>query len=476
MAVSNETSSAATVDEARDLTFTRVFDAPRKLVFKAWTDPTHLAQWWGPHGFTNPVCELDVRPGGAIRVEMCGPDGRVYPMTGVYQEIVEPERLVFTSAALDEAGNPLFEVLNSIDFADRGGKTIVTLQARVIKSTAGATRYLQGMEEGWSQSLERLDDLVPSLPDPSDREIVATRVFDARRELVWKMWTDPKHIAQWWGPKGFTNTIHEMDVRPGGVWRFVMHGPDGRDYQNEIVYVDVVEPKRLVYDHVSGPPFHVMATFAEQGDKTGVTVRMLFESATQREKVAKEYGAVEGLQQTLGRLEEELSKMSAKGSADREFVITRVFDAPRDLMWKAWTEPDRLAQWFGPKGVTIVHSKNDLRQGGVYHYGMRTPDGGEMWGKWVYREIVELERLVFVVFFSDEKRGVTRHPLNQTWPLETLSTVTFAELEGKTRITVRWIAINATEAERKTFDEAHEGMQKGWTGTFDQLVEYLAKV
>src|ERR1700730_17678211 len=107
----------------RQLKITRVFDAPREVVFKAWTDPKQLAQWWGPHGFTNPVCELDARPGGAIRIHMRGPDGTVYPMTGVYKEIGEPERLVFTSAALDEKGNPLFEVLNTVTFAQQGGHT-----------------------------------------------------------------------------------------------------------------------------------------------------------------------------------------------------------------------------------------------------------------------------------------------------------------------------------------------------------------
>ncbi len=93
--------------------------------------------------------------------------------------------------------------------------------------------------------------------ETTDREIVATRLLDAPRELVWEVWTDPKHLAQWWGSNGFANTIHEIEVKPGGVWRFIMHGPDGTDYKNEIVYVEVVKPERLVYDHVSGPRFHV---------------------------------------------------------------------------------------------------------------------------------------------------------------------------------------------------------------------------
>src|SRR5713226_3537728 len=134
-----------------------------------------------------------------------------------------------------------------------------------------------------------------------EREIVATRVFDAPREVVFKLWTDPNHVGQWWGPKGFTTTISEMDVRPGGVWRFVMHGPDGVDYENEIIYREIVKPERLVYSHVSGPLFHVTVTFIEQGAKTKLTVRMVFESATQREKVIQEFGAIEGLNQTLER-------------------------------------------------------------------------------------------------------------------------------------------------------------------------------
>jgi uncharacterized protein YndB with AHSA1/START domain len=145
-----------TTNEAQELVLTRVVDGPRELVFKAWTDPQRVAQWWGPRCFTNPVCELDVRPGGAIRVHMRGPDGTVYPMTGVYQEVVEPERIVFTSAALDAEGNPLFEVLTTVTFVEQDGKAKQTLHARVIKRRAEAAPYLKGMEAGWTQSLERL--------------------------------------------------------------------------------------------------------------------------------------------------------------------------------------------------------------------------------------------------------------------------------------------------------------------------------
>ncbi len=120
-----------------------------------------MAQWWGPHGFTNPICELEVRTGGGIRIEMTGPDGVVYPMKGVFYEIAAPERLVFTSSAFHDAkDNPGLEVLNTVTFAELNGKTALTLHAVVVKSAPVVPRALEGMEEGWSQSLERLGELV----------------------------------------------------------------------------------------------------------------------------------------------------------------------------------------------------------------------------------------------------------------------------------------------------------------------------
>jgi uncharacterized protein YndB with AHSA1/START domain len=143
----------------------------------------------------------------------------------------------------------------------------------------------------------------------ADREIVAMRVIDAPRELVWRAWTDPEHIVQWWGPNGFTTTIQQMDVRPGGLWKFVMHGPDGIDYQNKVVYDEIVKPERIVYTHTGGAQFRSTITFEKQGDKTRLTVRMVFDTASERERVAKKFGAVEGLDQTLGRLNAYLAKM-----------------------------------------------------------------------------------------------------------------------------------------------------------------------
>ena len=149
--------------EQKEVVLTRVLNAPRDLVYKVWTDPKHLAQWWGPHHFTNPVCEIDVRPGGAILIHMRWPDGRISPMTGVYQEVVPQERLVFLSSALDEQGQPLFEVHTTVEFHEEKGKTKLIVRARVVKSTPQAAPYLAGMEPGWTQTLERLTDYVAKM-------------------------------------------------------------------------------------------------------------------------------------------------------------------------------------------------------------------------------------------------------------------------------------------------------------------------
>ena len=150
--------------------------------------------------------------------------------------------------------------------------------------------------------------MTPNNANTADREIVTTRVLNAPRELVFKAWIDPDQLVHWWGPKGFTNTFHEFDMRPGGIWRFVMHGPDGVGYQNKSVFVEVVNPERIVFDHVSGPRFQVVVTFAEQAGKTTLTFRMRFESAAECDKV-KAF-AVEGNEQNFDRLEARLAKMA----------------------------------------------------------------------------------------------------------------------------------------------------------------------
>ena len=156
------------------------------------------------------------------------------------------------------------------------------------------------------------------------------------------------------------------------------------------------------------------------------------------------------------------------------FVLTRTFDAPRALVWDAFTKAEHLKHWMGPPGSKLSHVEVDLKPGGVFHYGMAMPNGQTMWGKWTFKEIVPPEKLVVVVSFSDANKGVSRHPMAPNWPLETMSTTTFTEANGKTTIRLEWRAINASEEERDVFDSSHASMTGGWNGTMDALAAYLA--
>lgn len=169
-------------------------------------------------------------------------------------------------------------------------------------------------------------------------------------------------------------------------------------------------------------------------------------------------------------------EIAATGTqSDRpELVITREFNAPRDVVWKSWTDPEHLKIWWGPKAFKMLVCNVDLRPGGLFHYCMQSPQGGEMWGKFVYREIAEPERLVFVNSFSDKDGGTTRNPWMPTWPLEVLNKLTLTEKETRTILSLRGSPINATDEELKAFAAGAESMQKGFAGTFAQLDEYFA--
>ncbi len=315
--------------------------------------------------------------------------------------------------------------------------------------------------------------------DTADREISATRIFRAPRELLFHLWTDPDHIARWWGPTGFSLTMHQMDVRPGGQWQFIMHGPDGTDYPNKNVYVEVVRPERISYDHVSPPKFRATATFEKHGAdgrETKLTMRMVFESAEERDRTVKAFNAVEGLHQTLGRLESQASSLAQPESADRDFVISREFDAPRAVVFKAWTDPRMMAKWWGPHHFTNSVCELDARPGGNWRIVMRAPDGAEHPAKGTYIEVVEPERIVWTINHSelpDEWHDMVNPDRNKTGPkpsLEGLVTVTFDDICNRTKLTVR------IRFESATIRDAllKIGMSDGWSQTLERLGTIVA--
>jgi uncharacterized protein YndB with AHSA1/START domain len=163
-------------------------------------------------------------------------------------------------------------------------------------------------------------------------------------------------------------------------------------------------------------------------------------------------------------------------SDTKEFIISREFDAPRPLVFSCFTSPEHMQHWWGPKGITIVQAKLDFKPGGMFHYGMKGGDGSLMWGRMVFREIVAPERIVFINSFSDEKGGLTRAPFfDGKWPLEMLSVFTFDEIApARTRFTVTWSPLDATDEERAVFAANFASMNGGWSGTLEKLHDFVA--
>jgi uncharacterized protein YndB with AHSA1/START domain len=323
------TRGTTTGDETRAVTLTRILDAPREMVFKAWTDSKQLARWWGPTWFTNPVCEIDARPGGALYIEMVAPDGTVYPMKGTVTEIVEPERLVLHVSALeDEHGVAHLEDITTVTFEEHEGKTRLTVHAAVTHATADAEGALAGMEEGWNQSLNSLSELVQGTPtapgeagrkkpegysltvEPGKHNTVMTYVLDAPRDLVFKVMCDPEGIPQWWGPRMYTTTVDVMEAKPGGRWRYVQRDAQGEEAAFNGVY-HMVTPERIINTFEwEGMPGHVLlatVTLEDLGGKTKVTENSVFQTIEDRDGMVAsgmEWGALE----LIERLGEVLAK------------------------------------------------------------------------------------------------------------------------------------------------------------------------
>jgi uncharacterized protein YndB with AHSA1/START domain len=163
-----------------------------------------------------------------------------------------------------------------------------------------------------------------------------------------------------------------------------------------------------------------------------------------------------------------------KSASDAVFSLTHTVDAPRDLVWRVWTEEEHLKHWWGPKGFTMKHCTVDLRPGGLFHYGMVAPDGLEMWGKWEFVEINPQDGFTYILSFSDKEGGTARHFAHQTWPLKMYMTISFRESGGRTVIALANRPLEANEEEVATFREGMEGMNQGFGGTMRQLDAYLA--
>lgn len=302
-------------------------------------------------------------------------------------------------------------------------------------------------------------------------EIALSRVYDAPVNMVWDAWVEPEQVAQWWGPRGFTLTTAHKDVRTGGSWKYVMHGPDGTDYPNHTKFLEVEKHRRLVYDHGGNddqpPMFRVTVVFTPVGEKTKMDMTMAFvdaPTAKQTKKFIREAGG----NATWDRLAEYLAK-------DDRFVINRTFDAPIDLVFDMWTKPEHIAAWLPPTGFTMAYRRAEIRPGGSSFAMMTNGQGLTMYSHAEYRELERPHRIVYAQNFCDEHEHMSRHPLAPTWPAVMRTTVTLtAEDTDRTRVTIVWeLEGDVTAEERATFVAGKPGMTMGWTGSFDKLEAYL---
>ncbi|WP_336885119.1 SRPBCC family protein [Caldalkalibacillus salinus] len=268
-------------------------------VFTAWSHPEVKSQWFAePDSFNFKVGGKETNQGGP-------PDGPVFTFEACYQDIVQDRRIVYTYT------------MNNGD--TRISVSLVTVEFQPIENNGTRLTYTeQGVfldghdtpeirKHGTEIMLDKLDEAVQSR---MEREVVNTRVLHARREQILRAISEPEFLAQWWGPKGFTNTIQQFDMRPGGIWKYVMHGPDGKDHENKSEFIEVVRPQRIVLRHLEPVhQFFLTMTFVELDEKTELTWTMLFDTKAERDKVQRFVS--EGNEQNFDKLEAILKEMEA---------------------------------------------------------------------------------------------------------------------------------------------------------------------
>jgi uncharacterized protein YndB with AHSA1/START domain len=302
-------------------------------------------------------------------------------------------------------------------------------------------------------------------------EIRITRVYDAPVAVVWDAFTDPEQVAQWWGPRGFTLTTHAKELRPGGIWHYTMHGPDGVDYPNKTLYHEVEECRKLVYDHGAyddrPPLFRVTVSFAESARKTTMDMTMALPSVEAAEATRK-FVKQAGGNATWDRLAEFLDE-TQRGK--NSFVINRSFAAPIDRVFDMWSDPAHLSSWLPPAGFDMKFRRADIRTGGECFFRMSDAAGFELHARFEYLEVTRPCRIVYVQRFCDANEQVVRHPGMAAFPEVLRTTVLFAsEGEHGTRVTVAAETYDGASAEEvDAFRNERTGMTRGWTGSFDEL-------
>lgn len=310
---------AHTTAHTISLRITREFDAPRELIWQAWTQREHLMHWLCPKDFQVLFAEVDLRVGGAWRSGMRGPDGHEYIAGGTYQQIDKPHRLVFTHQWEQNIQEPISDTTVTVTLEESARGTTMTFEQ--VGFVTAETR--DSHHTGWSEAFDNLAGHLESAADaPADREIVITRDFNAPQRLLWEAHAQPEHIAAWQGPRGFSTRVERHEFRVGGAWRYVMIGPDGTEYPSEGVFREIVPCERLAttdefaedfkHPEVDELPAGMSQTliFEARGhNRTRLTVRITHPSAEERRK-HEAMGVKAGYASMLDCLDEHLTRMA----------------------------------------------------------------------------------------------------------------------------------------------------------------------
>jgi uncharacterized protein YndB with AHSA1/START domain len=316
--------------DQRELVITRVFDAPLELVWKQWSESERLMCWWVPKGLSWPHRRIELRVGGTYLYCMRSSDGKDFWSTGAYRETDMPsgssapftgeKENVIRASYYGMQGDWPLELLVTVSFEEHAGKTLFSLRHAGIPPG----QMFESTETIWSELLDKFAENLKKdirIPETVKKEVIMTRVFDAPCELVYKAYTDPKLIPQWWGTKSFKTTVDQMEPRPGGVLRFVQRDTSGNEYAFNRVYREIVPHQRLVYTFVlESMPGHILletVSFEEQGGKTKMTDYLVYQ--TSHPELAHPVAVLrEGTAESMERFERLLSELKNRNDYGKD--------------------------------------------------------------------------------------------------------------------------------------------------------------
>lgn len=433
----------------------RTYKTTKEVLFRLWSNPIHLSQWWGPHGFSVTTHEMEFKPGGTWRFSMNGPDGTSYPnlirFTKITDDAIELDHI--------DHANDLYNFKIAVKFEEVGGETTVDFRL-IFRTLEQKSEIVQtnGAEEGLAGTLQRLGDYSQTLP-ASQPELVIVRTFKASQKRVWDALTIPEQMAKWSAPHGTTISRSAGEVKAGSPWEITMKMGDMEMVANG-EYVQVEPNRTLSYTHRwqkedgSYKPTTLVTVHLHEHE--GLTTLTFVQTGFWSEEArAAHFG---GWSSTMHQLGVYLGEIEVEAAIH----LNRVVKAPLELVFQCFTDPARIAEWNMPKPWKLENCVIDMKPGGEFSYEVVGPDSS---GRHIMQaEICELEPpMSFGYVFTLLSEDGTVHARGANY-------VFLSEVEGGTSITVN--AFNGALSEAGRFMVG--GMETGWNMALDQLAEYLS--